>query len=105
MKSTVIPHDLSSRAIEGLLPNCSQGRDGVLVADLDSETRLPDEDGGEVLEQQRDGRRGVLRVELAAVTLLLCAPAYAQAPAKTEAELKAARDARYAARKSRVGKR
>ena len=30
-----------------------------------------DEDGGEVLEQQRDRRRGVLGIELVAVALLL----------------------------------
>src|SRR6201986_1899408 len=67
VKSTILP--LSS--VESLLPDRRQDRDGVPVADSQPEPGRTDEDGGEVLEQQGDGGRGMFRVELDSVSLLL----------------------------------
>src|SRR5690606_6278221 len=60
-----------SATIQGLLPDGGQRADRVGVADLQSGPAPADEDGGEVLEHQRDRRGDVLRVEVCAVALLL----------------------------------
>ena len=56
------------KPVQRLLPNPRQCGDGVLVADLDTQAGCAHEDAGEVLEQQGDGRCGVLGVELAAMS-------------------------------------
>src|SRR5262245_22583461 len=48
--------------VQRLLPNPRQRGDRVLVADLEPEPGCADEDGGEVLEQQRDRRRRVFGI-------------------------------------------
>src|SRR5271156_3605284 len=67
VKSTLI----SLRAVENFFPDYRQGCDGVLVADFQAQAGRSHDHGGEVLEQQRDGRRRVLRVELGSIALLL----------------------------------
>src|SRR6266403_4116 len=72
VKSTLISILSTSNSLEpvqGLLPNPRERGDCVVVADPHPQGRRADEDGGEVLEEQCDGRRGVLGIELAAVAL------------------------------------
>src|SRR5271165_3159015 len=66
----------SSEAVERLLPDGRQRGDRVLVAEAQAQARGvgPQEHGREILEQQRDGRRDMLGLQLAAVPLLLRAP-------------------------------
>src|SRR5246127_4982086 len=74
VKSTIISSRSRYAAVQGFLPDRRQGCDGVLVADFQAQSSGAGgahEDGGEVLEQQRDGRRRVVRVELGPVPLLL----------------------------------
>src|ERR1700677_888398 len=61
-------------AVQGFLPHRREGRDGVVVADLDAQPagpEGPDKHGGEVLEQQGDGGRDVLGIEVGPVAVLL----------------------------------
>jgi hypothetical protein len=62
---------IESRTVS--FPDSRERGNGIRVADLEPDARCADEDCGEVLEQQGDRRRGVLRVEFVAVALLLCA--------------------------------
>src|SRR5881397_1308645 len=70
-KSTVILLwcRLGSEPVQCLLPDPRECGDGVVIAEFEAESGRPDEDRGEVLEQQRDRRRGVLGMKVVAVAL------------------------------------
>src|ERR1700743_2531400 len=74
VKSTAISLRSRRAAVQSLFPDRRQGRNGILVADLEAQSfgsGTPDEHRGEVLEQQGDGRGGVLGFELGSMALLL----------------------------------